>query len=279
MTTTERPDYLRWAVALGVLGACALALWWTFGGGDGGPAPPAPVPATNAPAPAAGEAVRPRHPIDAPAPQSGGGETAVADAPLPALHDADPEFAEALRALAADEALLAALRLDNLIPRLVATVDNLPRRKLAPELRPVQPASGTLLVEAADGGTRVAAANANRYAVPMRLVAATDAGAAAALYRRWYPLFQQAYRELGEPERYFNDRLVEVIDHLLAAPEPAGPVRIYKDGPVWRYEAAAYEAGSAGHKLLWRLGPEHAALLKAKLREFRAAIAAPTGTR
>ena len=52
---------------------------------------------------------------------------------------------------------------------------------------------------------------------------------AVALYARLYPLFQQAYEELGYPGRYFNDRLVEVIDDLLATPEPTGPVRADAD--------------------------------------------------
>jgi hypothetical protein len=229
-----------------------------------------PTPAA-VPAPTSGTAA-PRHPIEPAAPASTQ-PPAIVEEPLPSLYDADPAFAEALRALAADEAVLAALRLDSLIPRIVATVDNLPRRKLAPELRPVQPAPGNLAVEQVDGADAIAATNADRYAVPMRLVAATNATAAAALYKRWYPLFQQAYRDLGESDRYFNDRLVEVIDHLLAAPEPSGPLRVYRDGPVWRYEAAAYEAGSAGHKIVWRVGPAHAAMLKAKLREFRAVVA------
>ena len=38
------------------------------------------------------------------------------------------------------------------------------------------------------------------------------------MYKQYYPLFQQAYVDLGYPEGYFNDRLVEVIDHLLATP-------------------------------------------------------------
>ena len=49
-----------------------------------------------------------------------------------------------------------------------------------------------------------------------------DTGRLAALYVRFYPLFQQAYRDLGYPNGYFNDRLVEVIDHLLVTPEIAG---------------------------------------------------------
>jgi len=35
-----------------------------------------------------------------------------------------------------------------------------------------------------------------------------DAKAFMAVYTRFYPLLQQAYRELGYPKGYFNDRLV-----------------------------------------------------------------------
>ena len=46
---------------------------------------------------------------------------------------------------------------------------------------------------------------------------AIDARKLVAVYSRFYPLFQRAYRELGYPNKYFNDRLIEAIDDLLAA--------------------------------------------------------------
>jgi hypothetical protein len=90
-----------------------------------------------------------------------------------------------------------------------------------------------------------------------------------ALYVRFYPLFQQAYKELGYPDRHFNDRAVEVIDHLLAAPEVAGPVALGKPWVMWEYADPALEARSAGQKALIRMGPDNARRLKAKLREIR----------
>ena len=48
---------------------------------------------------------------------------------------------------------------------------------------------------------------------------AVDTGRLIAVYVRYYPLFQQAFRDLGYPNGHFNDRVVEVIDDLLAAPE------------------------------------------------------------
>jgi hypothetical protein len=106
-----------------------------------------------------------------------------------------------------------------------------------------------------------------------------------AVYVRLYPLFQKAYEELGYPNRYFNDRLVEVIDHLLAAPEPAGPLRLVRppvkgpielQGPYARYDFAdpALESRSAGQKMMMRMGPENEKRLKAKLNEVRRQLVA-----
>ena len=101
---------------------------------------------------------------------------------------------------------------------------------------------------------------------------------------RMYPLLQRAYEELGYPRRYFNDRLVEVIDVLLATPQVNEPVRlrlVEVKGPIaserpWvRYEYAdpALESLTAGQKILLRMGPENARRLKAKLAELRGQLA------
>ena len=58
----------------------------------------------------------------------------------------------------------------------------------------------------------------------VRALESIDSAKLVALYVRFYPLFQQAYAELGYPSRYFNDRLFEVIDHLLATPDVRGPI-------------------------------------------------------
>jgi len=105
-------------------------------------------------------------------------------------------------------------------------------------------------------------------------VQAADVKSLAALYRRLYPLFQQAYEDLGYPGKYFNDRLVEVIDHLLETPEIAAPIPLEQPRVFYTYADASLEARSAGQKLLIRMGPANARIVKAKLRELRAEIVA-----
>jgi len=120
----------------------------------------------------------------------------------------------------------------------------------------------------------IGAFNAERYAAHLRLLESVDGRRAAALYVRFYPLLQQAYRELGYPQGHFNDRLVAVIDHLLDTPAIEGPIPLVQPKVLYEFADPALEARSAGQKLLLRMGPANAARVKSRLREFRRQITA-----
>ena len=121
----------------------------------------------------------------------------------------------------------------------------------------------------------IAPDNSARYAPVIAAVQAVDTKQLVAEYVRFYPLFQQAYRELGYPDGYFNDRLVVVIDHLMATPDVKAPIALVQPKVLYRYADLGLEALSSGQKTMIRVGPDNAAVLKAKLREVRSEI---TGT-
>lgn len=171
------------------------------------------------------------------------------------------------------------LQTDQFPRRLVATLDNLARPHAPLAAWPVMPTTGRFTVESRSGATVIAAANAARYNPFVSMATSVDAGKAAKLYRRMYPLLQQAYRELGY-DRYLNDRVVQVIDTLLATPEPASPPRVRLTevkGPIamvrpwvhYRFEDPELENLGAGQKILLRVGVDHERRLKKKLAEFR----------
>ena len=116
-------------------------------------------------------------------------------------------------------------------------------------------------------------ANYARYAPFVRLAGTLQAEAVVAAYQRLYPLFQQAYEQLGYPDRYFNDRLIAAIDDLLAAPEIEGVVELTRPNVLYEFADPTLEARSAGQKIMIRIGPANARLLKGKLRELRALLA------
>lgn len=189
--------------------------------------------------------------------------------PLPVLDASDATMRNALGELSLDKTLIDLFQLHDFVRRVVATIDNLPREKLALRLMPVTLAGGKFLVTGKGERLAIGADNAARYAPYLRLTGAIDAGKLVALYRHFYPLFQQAYQELGYPKGYFNDRLIDVIDHLLAAPEVKAPVNLVRPKVFYLFADPALEARSAGQKILMRVGSENAALIKAKLRDIR----------
>jgi hypothetical protein len=220
---------------------------------------PAPVPAAP-PATASG----PR--IDNPLPPAPA-------TPLPALADSDAPLSAELATLFHAPALPDVFYPTHLVHRFVATVDNLPREQVAAEARLLRPPGGVLAVSGQEPSLALAPENSARYARYLELLGAMDVGQAVAFYRRFYPLAQQAYEELGYPGQYFNDRVVEVIDHLLAAPEVADPIPLIHPSVMYKFADPRLENRSAGQKALIRIGHDNAAQVKAKLREIRGQIA------
>lgn len=197
--------------------------------------------------------------------------------PLPSLNESDAAIQDALSGLVGRESLSQFLVPTDVIRHIVATVDNLPREKVAVRLWPILPTAGKFLTSGQEGNRTLNPDNYPRYAPIVRLVAAVDMKRLASVYLRYYPLFQQAYVELGYPSKQFNGRLLEVIDHLLAVPDVRGPVKLVQPAVYFKFADPKLESLSAGQKTLIRLGPDNAAIIKVKLREFRNEIARQSG--
>jgi hypothetical protein len=113
----------------------------------------------------------------------------------------------------------------------------------------------------------------------VRVIEAIDEKALVADYARAYPLFQQAYVELGYPGKQFNDRLIQAIDDLLSAPELDAPLDLVRPRVVYEFASPDLETRSAGQKIMLRMGPQNAARVKAKLLLVRREILAASKPR
>jgi Protein of unknown function (DUF3014) len=192
--------------------------------------------------------------------------------PLPPLKESDPDVRKALVDVFGVKAISQFLVPESIVRHVVVTVDNLPRKKLAIELRPIKPTPGSTETATQGDITTLGAANFERYAPFIKVVQTADTKTLAGVYFRLYPLFQQSYEDLGYPGQYFNDRLVEVIDDMLKTPDVHGPIELTQPKVFYEYADPKLEDLSAGQKLLLRMGPGNEAVMKAKLREFRKAI-------
>jgi hypothetical protein len=256
----DQKIWLYYAIPIAVVIALGGALY--YGRLQQERAERTPSPAAVAEAPAPTKTVEPaHHPI----------EPAASAESLPTLQESDLPLQQSL-AEVFGKALDRHLVPRDIIKHFVVTIDNLPRKKTAVQMWPVKPLGGELTTSGTDE-ILLSEANYARYEPIVKLATMADTEQLVALYKRFYPLFQQAYVDLGYPEGYFNNRLIEVIDHLLETPEITGSMKLVQPGVFYEFADPSLESRSSGQKLLLRIGSENAAAVKLKLRDIRREIA------
>lgn len=258
--------WIAGAVALVVLAGAGYLIW-----NRTRPPVPAEQAATQAgTAPASEAAAEPG--IQHPLPLVPSTPSSPSTGSLPTLDQSDALLTDVLSRLLGKGSIGMFFNTDRIVRRIVATIDNLPREKLAAKVSIAKPVPDAFVVERRGEDTVMAAANAKRYVQYVQLLDALNTRAVVDEYVRLYPLFQRAYQDLGYPKGYFNDRLIEVIDHLLAAPDAPVPLKLTQPKVRYEYADPQLEASSAGRKIMMRIGPSNAARVKAKLAELRAAL-------
>lgn len=228
----------------------------------------APVPVTESPPPI-------QHPVQA--------IEAVPPPPvraLPALGQSDARAREDLNTLLGRKKVEQFLLIDSFVRRTVATIDNLGREHAAPSMWPVHATPGRFSTLRRPEGEIINPDNGQRYSPLVQFIETVNSRQIVQLYVSLYPLFQQAYEELGYPKAYFNDRLIAVIDLLLATPvreeplivglvEVKGPIPSERPWTRYEFEEDELQSLAAGQKMLLRTGPVNHRRLRAKLIEYR----------
>jgi len=191
--------------------------------------------------------------------------------PIPALAESDTEVTRALADMAGSEPLTQYLVRDQIISRLVASIDSLTSRQVPANINPIRPAGDKFIADAEGENLVLSARNFARYDGYIALLQNMETDQMLAFYDRYYPLFQQAWEQNGG-EGSVNDRLLEVIDNLVATPDVEGPVYLTKPEAVYVFENPELEAMTAGQKVLLRMGSANAAVVKQKLTELKAEL-------
>ena len=189
--------------------------------------------------------------------------------PLPTLDDSDPIAGRSVAGLVGSRVFADFFVPQNLVRRIVATVDNLPRATSPQRMLPLNPVPGDFVTQSVGDAEIIDPENFSRYTPYVRVFEMVVPSALVLSYVRAYPLFQRAYEELGYPDRYFNDRLMIVIDDLLLTPEIDAPPRVVRGRVLYEFADPDLETRSAGQKIMLRMGAENARRVKAQLWEIR----------
>jgi hypothetical protein len=248
-----------------VAGAIALYLYAHRGQPAATPAASAPQELSTPEAPPVAGAPVIEHPVP---------DSSAAGSAPPPLDQSDQSFHDALTGVPGAQAVEKLLVPDNIIRNIVVTVDNLSKKKVAPDKRPIKATSGQFMTRANGDQLSISPENYARYQPFMEVVKSADTDQLVRMYYHFYPLFQTAFDDLGYQDGYFNDHVIALIDHLLATPDVTGPVALVQPNVMYLYADPALEALSAGQKTLIRMGPANEALIKARLKDLRTKLLA-----
>jgi len=117
----------------------------------------------------------------------------------------------------------------------------------------------------------------NRYNLVADVFSSLDAQATIRTYKELKLYFQGAYRELGYPNRDFQETLVRAMVELLHAPIIEGKILLEEEeeGINYRIVDDYLEDLSDAQKHLMRMGPKNVRKIQAKLREMALALEVP----
>ena len=199
--------------------------------------------------------------------------------PLPALNNSHESLLDSLKSLGSDS-LFSLLVTEELLRKFVLAVNGIQEGKVVYEYRPVLSPQPPFVVESfnviVDGNEvtqeRVDNKNFARYEPYVHALALLDTDAAINLYKRYYPLLEEAFRELGLKKKNFHSVMIGAIDNLLAAPDVQGDLLLLRPKVFYQYADPALEKLPQTHKLMIRMGPENSRSVKASLRQLRAKL-------
>jgi hypothetical protein len=193
---------------------------------------------------------------------------------LPPLDASDTLVRTLVQALTESPAVMAWLPTNGLIRNFTVVVANIadgptPARHLK-VLRPSAP----FRIVSRDGGTFVDPRSYDRYATIADAIASVDAAGAAKLYGTLKPRIEEAQRDLGSSDS-FDRTLERAMVTLLNTPATDGSERLKPKGIGYGYADERLENLTPAQKQLLRMGPRHARVVKAKLREIALALGIP----
>jgi hypothetical protein len=226
-------------------------------------APPASAPTVATPAPAPTEAVSPL-----------GADVPPID--LPPLGESDEVVRQLVRELSSHPQVAAWLATDNLIRNFTVVVTNIAAGEPATtRLTALRPRTRFQVTERGED----LFVDPRSYARYLPLATATTSinpDGAARLYTMLKPRIEEAYAELGLPNRTFDQTLERAIILLLRTPLPQGPIAVEPNGPViYRFADPALEKLTPSQKLLIRLGPDNQRAVQTSLRSIALALGIP----
>jgi len=230
----------------------------------------------------AGKSPVPSPPLEEPSLQSettGGGDAAgIKPEPVEpldfALEGSDSAVRDLIKGLSADPVFAQWILGKDLIRKFTAAVDNIAQGSSPRPHIDFFKTKKEFSVEWKNGIAYVDPASFSRYDVVADVFSSLDEEETVTLLRRMKPVFQEAYGELGYPDKDFGQTLLKAIDEILRVPVPSDDMAVELDVVTYTYTDPDLEKLSDAQKHVLRMGPDNIRIIQSKLKKMAEMIKA-----
>lgn len=200
-------------------------------------------------------------------------EPEVVVEPVPALAESDAFVQRKALAIINNNVLSSSLVQQDLARQFVVFVDNLAQGELTRKVSPLKGPEKLFSVSEITNKVYLNPEGFHRYDAYVDSIAKMDEQTLMATYKQMTPMLEEAFSELGYSNAKFNDRMLQAIKILLAAPIIEDPIELSSISVNYQFVDPNLEALPSAQKLLIRMGPENTRKLKVALRKLESQLA------
>jgi len=199
----------------------------------------------------------------------------IQELPPVKLDKSDDLVRELAQGLSSQPNFGAWLKTKDLIRKFTAAVDNI-ANGLSPRLQiEFFTQAEDLKVIKKDRKFYVNPASYERYNLVVDVFDSLNVEECVTFYKKFKPLIQEAYRDLGYPKEDFDQTLFRAIVELLKTPVVRGDILVEKKIVTYMMVDQKLESLSEAQKHLLRMGPENVEIVQAKLLQLARAFGFP----
>ena len=200
-------------------------------------------------------------------------EPEVIAEPVTALAESDTYVQQKALELINNNVVASSLVQQDLTRQFVVFVDNLAQGELTRKVSPIKGPEKLFTVSEITNKVYLNPEGFHRYDAYVDSIAKMDEQSLMATYKQMTPMLEEAFSELGYSNAKFNDRMLQAIKLLLAAPIVEDPIELSSISVNYQFVDPDLEALPSAQKLLIRMGPENTRKLKVALRKLENQLA------
>lgn len=195
-------------------------------------------------------------------------EPAASPGELPPLSQSDDLMRINLKNFSGQPVFQKWLSHPDIIRRLVAITDAIARGEIPPPALTYLHPEDPFKVVKKDNQIIADPENYSRHNSLISLFVSIDTGGIKVFYDRIYPLLEEAYSELGYPEKRFEDTLIQAFEVILNTPVVRSPVFLEQRVLSYSFLDPRLENLLPVQKMMVRMGPGNTLRIQKKCREI-----------